>query len=222
APSTESQTSTPSSSLSIYASASPALPSNSHISEVLKATLNDSLLPQLQQLIRQEVTLALSEVQLRSSHLNRPRSPLLPPPFTPPQPLSSQLSSGNVDAIQLLRQFYNQPDARFRSSQQEKLVQLALTGDQNFIGILPTGGGKSLVFLLPAYADQKAAEETMLPSRKTVVVIPNKALLIDTMRKATEMGIRTIQWQTSTSRSASSNAILLLVALESVTHIKFK
>src|SRR5207237_5551057 len=61
---------------------------------------------------------------------------------------------------------------RFRRGQRE-LIEAALTG-QDALGILPTGGGKSLTYQLPA----------LLLPRAVVVVSPLISLMEDQQRKA--------------------------------------
>jgi DEAD/DEAH box helicase len=137
---------------------------------------------------------------------------------------SHSIPSSKSDALHLLQALYpDHPNPQFRSPQQKEMVQLALDKTCNFVGILPTGGGKSLVFLISALADQMAADNSQNPKpSKTVVIIPNKALLLDALRKATDFGIRCIQWKTSTPITAADNVALLFVALETATHVKFR
>jgi len=72
-------------------------------------------------------------------------------------------------ALHLLRKLYpDQPNADFKSPEQRDLVERSLTREHSFFGVLPTGGGKSLVWLIPAVSEEKGI---------TLVVIPNKALL---------------------------------------------
>ncbi|KAG6834775.1 hypothetical protein H0H93_007508 [Arthromyces matolae] len=201
------------------------LASDSHIAEVLKITLRESLVPHLQHVIRQEVAMAFTEVTTQQN--NHSQTLVSSTPSATVQQVAQQASITSAvsnNAVELLRSLYENPEARFRSIEQQLLVEDALQGIQNILGVLPTGGGKSLVFLLPAYADQCRAgnSSTYRICQKTITVIPNKALLSDMLRKALELGIRVVQWQTATSKAVSDNASLLLVALESITHPKFK
>ena len=79
--------------------------------------------------------------------------------------LRSGPQTEEVSAISLLilREMYDNPGTRFKSEEQAKAVQTALEGEQDMLAILPTGGGKSLVFQLPAWAEK---HET------TVVIVP--------------------------------------------------
>ena len=148
-----------------------------------------------------------------------------PPQLTPP------MGAGNMDvdtggsdqkALHFLKLFYkDKADPRFRSRGQQKMVELAFAGTQNFIGILPTGGGKSLVFLLPAFAASIDASDDGL-IQKTLVVIPNKSLMEDTLRKALKAGIPCAQWTVNTSNRVIRDTALILIAIESLDSYKFR
>lgn len=108
-------------------------------------------------------------------------------------------------ALQLLRQFYNDDAALFRSPQQREAVCAALECEVNFCACLPTGGGKSLVYALPA-----AFEE----DRLTVVMCPNTALLRDQLARSEHLGLTCHTWTVEASR-VSTAVQLAYVALES-------
>lgn len=80
------------------------------------------------------------------------------------------------DPLRILQDRFGFPG--FRTGQLE-LVQAALAG-RDALGILPTGGGKSLCFQVPCVA---------LPGL-TVVVSPLISLMADQLRRAREAGIR--------------------------------
>ena len=121
-----------------------------------------------------------------------------------------------------LKQFYNAiSNPKFRSKGQQQMVELALAGTQNFIGVLPTGGGKSLVFLLPAFAAtvNTASDGTVM---KTLVIVPNKTLLADTLQKALKFNVSCAQWTVNTSARVIKDTALLLIAIESLASHKFR
>lgn len=123
-----------------------------------------------------------------------------------------QPPSSKDHLLGLLSKFYNDPDAKFKSPEQRAMVELAVSRSHNFLGILPTGGGKSLVFLLPSLQEE---------GFYTYVVVPNKVLLDDQLRKAGNAGIKAIQWTTSTLQVPSYVRILFL-ALETATSPAFR
>lgn len=134
-------------------------------------------------------------------------------------PTSEQQSS---NCLEYLAKLYPQhTPAKFRSASQQRMVNMAFNAAQSFIGILPTGGGKSLIFLLPAFAEALEAGLTNDPS-KTLVVIPNKSLLNDTLRKAHEFKIPCAQWTVQTDKETIRHCSLILLAIETVASCKFR
>jgi DEAD/DEAH box helicase len=130
------------------------------------------------------------------------------------QPLDVNPNPQPVDdvALRLLQQIFpDKPDVNFLTEQQRQMVELSLSRERSFVGILPTGGGKSMVFLLPALLETNLI---------TLVVIPNKALLLDMIRKTRAYGIPTCQW-TSAHRQIGDARVVYL-AMESVTSLGFR
>ena len=126
----------------------------------------------------------------------------------------------NATALKYLKKLYDDPIARFKSSEQALAVRLALQKRSDVLVILPTGGGKSLVFQLAA-----SIESTLT----TVLIIPFVALLDEMAERCSDMGLQTTIYQPGkdlrTARSqiiiagaehaVSSDFQLLLVQLES-------
>jgi superfamily II DNA helicase RecQ len=69
--------------------------------------------------------------------------------------------------------------------------------------VMPTGGGKSLLFMLPAFAEQGGT---------TVVVVPLIALRGDMKRRCQKLGISCVEWE---SRHPPDAAAVVLVTPES-------
>src|ERR1700709_243041 len=87
--------------------------------------------------------------------------------YIPPQ--SSLESRPNaVKLIHALQQFYRSTNARFKSATQCRALDAIVKREESCLVVLPTGGGKSLLFMLPAY---------MEPESVTVVIVPLKVLL---------------------------------------------
>ncbi|KAF8890218.1 hypothetical protein BD779DRAFT_1671548 [Infundibulicybe gibba] len=102
------------------------------------------------------------------------------------------------------------PTAGFKSPQQQQLVEEAIQNQHSCIGILPTGGGKSLIYLLPSLQE----------TRITIVISPNKALLADQVSKAQKMGIHCCQWIANTPLEPSQSKVVFM-AMETVISAAF-
>ena len=147
-------------------------------------------------------------------------------PAVHPTVVSGPMDVDSGDASQkahlYLRQFYKDlPNPQFRSNGQQKMVEMAFAGNQNFVGVLPTGGGKSLVFLLPAFAATVNTPPDGLV-QKTLVIVPNKSLMVDTLRKAIHYGVSCAQWTVNTSDRVIKDTALILIAIESFASPKFR
>lgn len=79
------------------------------------------------------------------------------------------------------------PDAEFRGVQ-FAILQALMQGHKNVLGIMPTGGGKSLTFMLPARCS---------PGGVTIVVVPLTALEGDMVRRCKESDIKCAVWDAS-------------------------
>jgi superfamily II DNA helicase RecQ len=90
------------------------------------------------------------------------------------------------DAIlKALRVALRDDHAQFRSPQQEEAVRLAASKETPIVAVLPTGGGKSLVFMIPA----------MLPGAGvTVVVAPYAELKRQLVSRCVDVGLDCKQW----------------------------
>ncbi|KAL5042127.1 P-loop containing nucleoside triphosphate hydrolase protein [Aspergillus fruticulosus] len=77
------------------------------------------------------------------------------------------------------------------------------------VAIIPTGGGKSLLFMLPAYAT---------PGGCTIVVVPLLLLQADLMQCCQGLGIPCVSWE---SRRPPDEAAIVLVTPESTENPDF-
>ena len=78
------------------------------------------------------------------------------------------------------------PGASFKSPEQREGLAAVLRGESPVVAILPTGGGKSLLFMLPAQ---------LKDARTTIVVAPFVALAEDIANRCGAAGIPCIQWR---------------------------
>ncbi|KAK2684833.1 hypothetical protein QWA68_016741 [Fusarium oxysporum] len=84
------------------------------------------------------------------------------------------------------------PEATWRTEKQAESMRtiMSLKADQTAINVLPTGAGKSILFMLPA---------VMPLTGTSIVVVPFVALMDDLVTRATAMGVDCIQYRTSMS-----------------------
>jgi superfamily II DNA/RNA helicase len=99
-------------------------------------------------------------------------------------------------------------EAKLRGVQEPALTAI-LHGASPVVAIMPTGGGKSVLFMLPALVE---------PSGITVVVVPLIALREDMSRRCEELGIRCEEWKSS---RPSDGATIVLVTPESAVSEDF-
>jgi superfamily II DNA helicase RecQ len=88
--------------------------------------------------------------------------------------------------LQKLKQFLHNADASFKSLEQAHAVASIVSREVDLLVVRPTGGGKSLLFMLPAFV-----EEAMI----TVVVLPLVSLTKDMQRRCTLSGMRWTIWK---------------------------
>ncbi|KIV98739.1 uncharacterized protein PV09_09491 [Verruconis gallopava] len=77
-------------------------------------------------------------------------------------------------------------DILFKSVEQEQGIHAVMKGQSLLVVILPTGGGKSLLFTVPAYLDRTGV---------TVVVVPFRALADNLVEWIINSGIKCIEWK---------------------------
>ena len=143
--------------------------------------------------------------------LSTPETPLPKRVARRQAPLRHHRRWTEADGIRVLRRLYG-PEAQFRSPTQERLINTILDGAGQIIGILGTGEGKSLSFMLPS----------QLPGAgTTVVILPLVALKQDQIRQCHDMNIECHVW----SRGSDAEEIrhpLIFVAMEQATQASFK
>lgn len=78
-------------------------------------------------------------------------------------------------------------DVSFRSdTQREALETIVAGGRRPLVVVMPTGGGKSLLFTAPACLDNTGV---------TIVMVPFRALINDLVDKAKNAGIDCVEWR---------------------------
>lgn len=104
--------------------------------------------------------------------------------------------------LQGLRDMYNKPDLRFKSIDQANAVKGALLRDRDQLIILPTGGGKTVTYLLPIYLEKELT---------TVIILPYVVLVEQVEQLCIDHEISCQVWRGKGHSSGKSQAIIAAV-----------
>lgn len=118
-----------------------------------------------------------------------------------PTPFTTGVVSSKT--LKALRKFYDDKQAIFKSPEQAKALQLILDGKKDVLAILPTGGGKSLLFFLPTLMES---------GMTTVVIVPLIAVMDDLRDRCIKAGISCANWDPA--EQSRERCDLLFVAVE--------
>jgi superfamily II DNA helicase RecQ len=88
-------------------------------------------------------------------------------------------------------------------------MQAVQRGESPIVAVMPTGAGKSMLFMLPAWVE---------PGGVTIVVVPLKALRKDMVYRCEKLGIRCAVW---TGRIQPDSASIVLVTPEKAASEEF-
>lgn len=88
-----------------------------------------------------------------------------------------QLATMDMEAA--AQRMTRQPTMRFRGFQ-DPAIRAIQRGESPVVAVMPTGGGKSMLFMVPAFT---------APGGTTVVVVPLVALQADIQRRCQQLGI---------------------------------
>ena len=109
----------------------------------------------------------------------------------------------SVAALQALKGLYDDKTAEFKSPEQARAVQLAMQSSEDILVILPTGAGKSVVFMAPAWAEK---------GKTTVVIVPFVALIDEMEERCKELDLSCYIWGDSgTAPMAMAQVVLVSV-----------
>jgi superfamily II DNA helicase RecQ len=98
--------------------------------------------------------------------------------------------------------------AEFRRVQQE-VIEAIVVDESPVVAVMPTGAGKSMLFMLPAWAEQGGT---------SIVVVPLIALGRDMMRRCKLLGISCAEWE---CQHLPDGAAVVLVTPESAVSEAF-
>lgn len=93
-----------------------------------------------------------------------------------------------------LQQVLGKQEVGFRSMEQEQALYAVLDKTTPLVVVLPTGGGKSLLFTVPACIEERGV---------TVVVVPYRALIEDLVSRICNCGIDCMEWKHGENNPAS-------------------
>ncbi|ERF71905.1 hypothetical protein EPUS_09389 [Endocarpon pusillum Z07020] len=130
------------------------------------------------------------------------------------QPRRHRRRWGEQTVLETLQQLYPQTKpAQFKTEKQAQLISSIVTGYAEVIGILGTGEGKSLSFMLPVCLPHAAT---------TVVVVPLVALKTDIVRRCLELNIAYSIWNRHANPQQYVGCSLLFVAIEEAVSRRFR
>src|SRR5438477_10978398 len=101
-----------------------------------------------------------------------------------------------------LRKMYKDDNVRFKSTEQAQAIKIALQRESDLFVVLPTGGGKTLTYLLPVYMEQ---------SLTTVVVLPYVVLVEQMEQQCKDLNISCQIWRNRGHSMGRSQVILVAV-----------
>ena len=106
-----------------------------------------------------------------------------------------------AQALDGLRKFAEEPKGRFKSKEQAAAIVGALQGLDQLI-ILPTGGGKTMAYLVPMFMEKDLT---------TVVILPFVVLVEQVEQLCTSFGISVQTWRGSGYSIGATQAILVSI-----------
>ncbi|KAF7184871.1 hypothetical protein CNMCM7691_007514 [Aspergillus felis] len=118
-----------------------------------------------------------------------------------------QLATMDLEAA--AQRMTGQPDMRFRGVQ-DPAMQAIQRGESPVVAVMPTSGGKSMLFMVPAFT---------APGGTTIIVVPLVVLRADMTRRCQELGISCVPWE---SRRPPNAASIILVTPESAVSPDFQ
>lgn len=122
--------------------------------------------------------------------------------YRPRKPWSTEALLGAV------KKLYGNREAGWKSAEQEQALTKIMSWTEQVVAILPTGAGKSLLFMLPC---------TLPDAGITVLVVPLFSLYRDMLRRIKETSIDHLEWHPGESREAA----LVLVSAEAASSKDF-
>jgi superfamily II DNA helicase RecQ len=107
-----------------------------------------------------------------------------------------------------VKKLYGNKEAGWKSIEQEQALTTIMSRTEQVVAILPTGAGKSLLFMLPC---------TLPDATTTILIVPLVSLHGDMLRRLREISIDHLEWHPGESREAA----LVLVSAEAASSKDF-
>ena len=118
-----------------------------------------------------------------------------------------------------LRDFLGNPTAEFKSLFQKDATLSAIKGTDDLLVILPTGAGKSFIYLLPLFLDKTQPISNQL--RCTVLICPFISLTQDVLHRCQSFQIYIREYSKSFRVTEHPNLNLLVVRIEDAVTVDF-
>jgi hypothetical protein len=125
-------------------------------------------------------------------------------PTTAPAPITTTSTTTPLQSA--LCQFLKSPSATFKSEDQKIAMSLTAENKHNVLTVLPTGAGKTLVYLVPA--------SQLEHGKTTLVVIPLVSLQVDLVRRCKRDGVSYHIWKAGGFTDFVNNPSILIVSCE--------
>jgi hypothetical protein len=116
-------------------------------------------------------------------------------------------ASHTKDPLVALRELRRDTCAEFKSQEQRDLIQSIIDGNHT-IGILPTGGGKSMAYELPP----------LCKGQLTIAAFPFRVLTSQAAQSCQDRGISFEQWTVSHPRSMDGKRLVLMAVETLLSH----
>ena len=118
--------------------------------------------------------------------------------YKPRKPWSTEALLGG------LRQLYGDQSMIWRCPEQEQALEVIMSGREQVVAILPTGSGKSLLFMLPC---------TLPDAQVTILIVPLVSLRGDLLRRMQALNIDHLEWTPGERREVA----LVIVSAEAAS-----
>ena len=118
--------------------------------------------------------------------------------YKPRKPWSAEALLGG------LRKLYGDGNMTWRCPEQEQALTVIMSGREQVVAVLPTGSGKSLLFMLPC---------TLPGAQVTILIVPLVSLRGDLLRRIQALRIDHLEWTPGERREMA----LVIVSTEAAS-----